>query len=356
MIEFADLSSYQAGADLAAYAAAGHDRVLLKATEGTGYTNPHFAGWWAAAGRLGLARGAYHYAKPSAGRAPADEVRHFLAAVQAAGGLGPRDWLCLDVEDPAAKASSGGRHAADLAAALADAGHPAGLIYTGTWWARPAGLTAATLPPGWRRLHLADYGRGADDAVPLPPGWDRGQVVARQYTSGARQAGIPGGSDRSRVLRDWLPIPTTVEAPVTDVVLTPAQLEAVADTVLARGWEQATERPPGAAPDWYPPRQAHIGGLWRRTYEMVGQALALLTSVLTEVRAVRTALATMVDPSHPAAAILTDPSAAAATPTVDDLVAAAGRLDLADAVRLAGAASARAAALIPASNHPEETP
>ncbi len=355
MTEFGDLSSYQAGADLTAYAAAGHDRVLLKATEGTGYTNPHFASWWRAAGQLGLARGAYHYAKPSAGTRPADEVRHFLAAVQAAGGLGPRDWLCLDVEDPAAKTPAGGRHATGLAAALVAAGHPGGLIYTGTWWARPAGLTAAMLPPGWRRLHLADYGRTADDAVPLPPGWDRGQVAGRQYTSGARQAGIPGPSDRSRVLRDWLPI-TTLEAPVTDVVLTPAQLEAVADTVLARGWEQATERPAGAAADWYPPRQAHIGGLWRRTYEMVGQALTGITQILTEVRAVRAAMATMVDPSHPAAAILTDPSTPAAAPTVDDLVAAAGRLDLADAIRLAGAASARAAALIPASTHPEETP
>jgi hypothetical protein len=84
-------------------------------------------------------------------------------------------------------------------------GLPAGVIYTGTWYAQPVGLTAAALPAGWRRLHLATYAAIADATMPLPPGWSRDQVVARQYTSTADQPGIPGRSDRSRVLREWLP-------------------------------------------------------------------------------------------------------------------------------------------------------
>ena len=52
--EFADIASYQRGADLAAYERAGHDRILLKATEVTGYLNPVFTTRWRLAGELDL--------------------------------------------------------------------------------------------------------------------------------------------------------------------------------------------------------------------------------------------------------------------------------------------------------------
>jgi len=204
--EFSDVSyPYQAGLDLDTYTRSGRDRLLVKASEGTGYTNPLFAIWWQRAKTLGLARGAYHFARPSQSSGTA-EADHFVAAVEGAGGAGPRDWVCLDAEDPNDHANLGGRHAADFANRLVQHGYPTGVIYSGTWYATPVGLTAGILPPGWRRLHLATYNTAvADSAMPLPAGWDRTQVVARQYTNQAVQPGIPGKSDSSRVLREWLP-------------------------------------------------------------------------------------------------------------------------------------------------------
>lgn len=362
MTDFADVSSYQAGADLAAYAAAGHDRILIKATEGTSYTNPYFAGWWLAAGRLGLARGAYHYATPSrsAGAAEADR---FAAVVQAAGGLGPRDWVCLDAEDPKDTSGHAAAHAAELCRRLAAAhGMSTGLVYTGTWWAGPAGLTAEMLPPGWRRLHLSDYGHGPDEAMRLPPGWARDQVVVRQYASTASQPGIPGPSDRNRVLREWLPTVHAEEVTVVDVVLSPEQLAAIADEFLGRIWEQMCVRPEKAAPDWHQPLQRNAADVWRRTYEVEGDNASRLVQLVTDVAAgraeaavIRQALATMVDPSHPAADILATPPAEPVVPTVAEIVAAVQELDMAGAIQVAHAATAQAVAHIPTPN-PKETP
>jgi len=56
--------------------------VFIKATEGGGYVNPAFASHFAAAGRGRLARGAYHFARPSGGTH--DEI--FLSAYGAARG------------------------------------------------------------------------------------------------------------------------------------------------------------------------------------------------------------------------------------------------------------------------------
>ena len=58
--------------------------VFIKATEGGGYVNPAFASDFAAAGRGRLARGAYHFDRPSGGTH--DEI--FLSAYGAARGYG----------------------------------------------------------------------------------------------------------------------------------------------------------------------------------------------------------------------------------------------------------------------------
>jgi len=203
--DFADIASYQAGANLATYRASGPDRILIKASQGvSGTPNPYFPDWWNTAGSVGLVRGAYHFA--TTGHTPADEASNFLAKVQAAGGVGPTDWLCIDAESPSNPTFAHGAYIAAIVTALVSAGHTSGVIYSGTWWLRPAGLTAAMLPPGWRQLHIADYSTTPDGSIGLPPGWTRDQIVARQYTSAATQPGIPGPSDRSRVLHEWLPV------------------------------------------------------------------------------------------------------------------------------------------------------
>lgn len=207
---FADASHHQAAIDLAAYAGA-HDRIVLKATEGTGYTDPTFAARWRQAGALGLARVAYHFARNvNPGNLEWD---HFLSAVDSAGGLGPRDWLCLDSEDTDTprRAVAAAR---EFCARAVATGHPNGLVYTGRWYAEPNGLTAGVLPPGWRRLWLSDYTAAhADTDMPLPAGWSSGQVVARQYTDRAAVPGVVGGCDYSRVLNDWLTTVQPVPAP-----------------------------------------------------------------------------------------------------------------------------------------------
>ena len=200
-IPFIDLSHYQATVDLAAYAAAGYDRVFLKATQGTGYTDPTFADRWQLAAELGLARGAYHFAE--AGDSGAADFDHFIAVIEAAGGLGPRDLLCLDSEDTAAT-SRADEHAREFTGRAADRGYPDGCLYTGRWYAEPADLRPDDLVPGWRRLWISDYRTAVpDDQIVLPMGWTRDQVIARQYTSTATISGVAGLCDANRVLKEW---------------------------------------------------------------------------------------------------------------------------------------------------------
>lgn len=207
MAEFCDVSSHQRGLDMAAHAAAGYDRVLVKASEGTNYVNPFFGVWWHAAGALGLARGAYHFARPSKSSGAA-EADHFHRTLRTYGGLGERDWVCLDVEEEGQERRACA-HAAGFCERMAELGYRDGVVYSGAYYLGPAELTAAALPGGWRRLHVANYNPVADDRVPLPPGWSRDQLVARQYTSSASQPGIPGRSDANRIVREWLEEPVT---------------------------------------------------------------------------------------------------------------------------------------------------
>src|ERR1700676_3733865 len=98
--QMADISSHQAtdhggSVVLANYAGSGRTRLLLKATEGDGYENPYFAGWWMEAHRLGLACGAYHFARTRVSAHA--NFATLVSAVGHAGGLRPGDWLGVDL-------------------------------------------------------------------------------------------------------------------------------------------------------------------------------------------------------------------------------------------------------------------
>jgi GH25 family lysozyme M1 (1,4-beta-N-acetylmuramidase) len=77
-----DVSSHQhpkgASIDWAAVKADGVAFAFVKATEGRTYTNPYFAGDWAATRSVGLYHGAYHFARPSSGTAAA-QARYFVS-------------------------------------------------------------------------------------------------------------------------------------------------------------------------------------------------------------------------------------------------------------------------------------
>jgi hypothetical protein len=238
--EFADLSHYEPSVTLSVYANAGFDRVFLKATDGLSFSDPTFAARWQVAGELGLARGAYHFAR--AANNGAAEFDHFLSVVEAAGGLGPRDVAVLDSEDPDAPGRAAA-HAAEFTRQAVARGVPAGLVYTGVWYGDPAGLRPEVLAPGWRRLWLSDYHAIPDAAMRLPAGWSRDQVYARQYTSSADLPGIPHACDASRVLREWIALTSPSEWTAADKQVVKDLLHSEIAAAMAARYDTAGETP-----------------------------------------------------------------------------------------------------------------
>ncbi|MFI0897614.1 GH25 family lysozyme [Streptomyces sp. NPDC020983] len=83
-----DVASYQSSD----YSTSGLDFVVVKATEGSSYTNPRHAGQVAHARAHGLVVGHYHFARPGSASGQAD---YFLAHAGAKAG----DFLAFDWED-----------------------------------------------------------------------------------------------------------------------------------------------------------------------------------------------------------------------------------------------------------------
>jgi lysozyme len=265
MTSFADLSHHNAPVDLAAYKAAGHDRVVLKATEGTFFVDPTFTTRWKQAKQVGLARVAYHFARAKFNGA--DEFDHFLSVVNAAGGLGPRDRLCLDVEDSDTP-NRAGANAREFAARAVQRGVMTGLVYSYRYYMINHAVAPSQFPPGWRQLWLADYTAGqADTAIELGAGWDRSQVVARQYTDKATFAGVNGTCDGNRVVKDWLAAP----APHTP---TPEESMALSDA--DKGWLRELTGAGGGTT---------VVGVVQQVYNLLHADLAELQSELEAVKA-----------------------------------------------------------------------
>lgn len=91
-----DVASYQGYPNWMSVAASGAAFAITKATEGVDYTNPTFAYNFAAIKASGLARGAYHFARPDLS-APENEAAYFWSVVGPHIAVG--DLLALDLED-----------------------------------------------------------------------------------------------------------------------------------------------------------------------------------------------------------------------------------------------------------------
>lgn len=90
----ADLSSNNGSFDPHAYSSAGHLIVALKATQGTGYTNPLWNGWAIGSHRANLAVAHYHFYDLGD---PIAEAQHFCATIRPH--FKPsRDRVVLDLE------------------------------------------------------------------------------------------------------------------------------------------------------------------------------------------------------------------------------------------------------------------
>lgn len=152
-----DYSNWQPNVDLASVRAAGHRIVGLKASEGTGYTDPRFAVRWHTAEKVGLGRLAYHFAHANYGVSPEAEADHFLACVHAAGGWHPWDIPVLDIE-------SGNLSGAALDAWIdrwcrrVERRWRVGLIYSGSWYLGAKGARCVAIRQrGWQ-LWSSAYG------------------------------------------------------------------------------------------------------------------------------------------------------------------------------------------------------
>ncbi len=181
-----DISNHQAGANLAKAKAAGASFVFAKATEGLTYTDDHFAGFRAQAKAAGLWFGAYHFARPQAGRTGVDEARHFLAVAGTSHDLPP----VLDLEDTKLSSAATYAFALDWLTTVQKATSVRPIVYTYTAFAQQhlSGARNLAAYPLW----LANY---RPTPPPAPAPWS--SWVAWQYTSNATVPGIPGRCDRN---------------------------------------------------------------------------------------------------------------------------------------------------------------
>lgn len=98
LLKMIDISSWQhpnnTAIDFRKVAASGVHGVVIKATQGTWYTNPDFADDAADADQAGLLVGAYHFAEP--GRSTPDDQALYFHSVIAGHELGLGVWLDLE--------------------------------------------------------------------------------------------------------------------------------------------------------------------------------------------------------------------------------------------------------------------
>lgn len=183
-----DVASYQGNPDWAAVSASGIAFAFTKATEGTDYLNPTFARNWSELRRVGIARGAYHYARPEYGNAARSEADYFLTNVLRMGELAAGDMVVLDLEPPSRVQDLAGWAIVWLDRVAEKTGiRP--IVYTGRWVIDQQGLASASAL-GEFPLWLAAY-QEQMPAAPAP--WQR--VAFWQHTDKGRVPGIVGNVD-----------------------------------------------------------------------------------------------------------------------------------------------------------------
>jgi GH25 family lysozyme M1 (1,4-beta-N-acetylmuramidase) len=181
-----DVSSHQHNINWGSVRAHGAQFAYIKATEGTGYVNPDFASQYNGSYRVGLIRGAYHFALPNHSGGAA-QARYFVAH----GGGWSRDGRtlpgALDIEqNPYGRECYGLTHSALVSwiASFKNTYHALTsrwpVIYTSSaFW--------ATCTGNFRGFGVVDPLWAATSQT--PPGW--GYYSFRQVAGGT----FPGGQD-----------------------------------------------------------------------------------------------------------------------------------------------------------------
>ncbi|WP_230205134.1 GH25 family lysozyme [Parafrankia elaeagni] len=190
-----DIASWQhpgsAPIDWNAVKGSGVSFAIVKATEGTNYTNPYFTGDRTAARQAGLTVGAYHYARPAAPISTAvDQARHFLAVTgltRMAGHLAP----VLDIEttgglDPVALTAWTRAFLEEVESQTGRA--PIIYTYRSFWTDHMADTRDFAHYPFWFAIYNNETTPGW-----LPGGWPGWAMW--QYTSSGTVPGISGNVD-----------------------------------------------------------------------------------------------------------------------------------------------------------------
>lgn len=182
--EVLDLSHWQSVTDWQPVRAAGIAGVILKATQGSGWTDPTFLSRALAAKAAGLLVGAYHFLDATN---PSAQATHFLSTA------GSLPLLALDIEENGLSTGTVTvEQAAEVAMMIAARRGRAPLIYIGR--SGPDGRGTGLPNPVLARcaLWLPCYG----NRPALPSGWS--SFALWQYTDESHVPGIAGPVDRSR--------------------------------------------------------------------------------------------------------------------------------------------------------------
>jgi GH25 family lysozyme M1 (1,4-beta-N-acetylmuramidase) len=152
-----DVSNHQGRVDWSKVSPTDWPFAAAKATEGTDYRDPYFAGNWSGMDRGERVRIAYHFAHADPGRSGASEARFFLAHVRANGGWRHSDIPALDIEAGSLSGRDLDRFIDEFCAEVEKSWRP-GLIYSGEWYLGPKGVkTAGPRRRGWK-LWTSAYG------------------------------------------------------------------------------------------------------------------------------------------------------------------------------------------------------
>lgn len=194
-----DLSNNNGPVNFERLHAAGTRRVYLKLTEGAGFVDGKHNDLRRRAMAAGLKVGEYHFARPSSST-PREEADLFLRCLPK---LIPGRSLrpCLDLEDP--HASPGAKVAAWAEAWLARVYRELGkhpIIYGSPGYLEPCHFKRAPA-----RLWLASYGRndGKEHPFTIPAPWSASDLLAVQYSSAGKVAGVADPVDVSHVYKPY---------------------------------------------------------------------------------------------------------------------------------------------------------
>lgn len=195
MAKFLDLSNNNNVRSFASIKKAGYQGVILKVSEGATFVDPKWKDYSARARRNGLAVGGYHYAFPGGGDVEA-EAAHFVRNLGKIRELDYRPVLDFEInphhlEDQALEdwARAWVRKVRDLTGVLP-------LFYSYPWFIQNLHIDKAIGAGLW----LASYGPndGKEHPYTIPFPWKK--VVAHQFTSNGRVAGVDGDVDVNRVV------------------------------------------------------------------------------------------------------------------------------------------------------------